>query len=510
MAVRTNGLLGRPAEALQGSRWAAAGPLGALIRIRSVGGPHGRIGPAAAAVACVTAGLLVCAGCTGSASPPSETGSATGTGSAASAGPARPGQSASGAPTLPARSLASPGCTDAAVGRAALSRVRTAMTPVPAGPFGVAVTPDGRWAFIADAGGVEVLRIDRSLAPVPVRTIPLPGSPEGETITPDGRYLLVADGSGAVVISVVRAERSMSGAVLGTLSAASAGSGNVAATPRPTRAAALMNTAIEVAVSPDGRFAIVTLEYADVAVVFNLSRALNSGFSAADDVGGIPLGESATGLAVSPDGRWLYATSEVEVPALPAAGLGTATKLSGSQAAACSGTSAGESPGTLTVVNLGRAETDPAASVVATVEAGFQPVRVITAADGTQVWVTARASDDLLCFSAARLASSPARALVAVVRVGEAPVGLSAVRGGSLIVVADSNRYGAPGATADLDVVSVADALAGRDTAVLGHVPSGSFPRDMAAPTGADGALLVTNNLSGQLEAVDVASLPGG
>ena len=77
-------------------------------------------------------------------------------------------------------------------------------------------------------------------------------------------------------------------------------------------------------------------------------------------------------------------------------------------------------------------------------------------------------------------------------------------------MVADSNRYGAPGPSADLDVVSVADALAGRGTAVLGHVPSGAFPREMAAPTGGDGALLVTNNLSGQLEVVDVASLPGG
>jgi DNA-binding beta-propeller fold protein YncE len=458
-------------------------------------GPHGRIRPAAAAAALVTAGLLVCTGCTGSASSPSS---------------AVPGRPTSAAAALPSRSLASPGCTDAAVGRAVLARVRTTMAPVPAGPFGVAVTPDGRWAFVADSGGVEVLRTEGSLAPVPVRTIPLRGSPGGETITPDGRYLLVADGSGAVVISVASAERTGSGAVLGTLSAAPAGSGDATATPRLERAAALMNTAAEVAVSPDGRFAIVTLESADEAVVFNLSRALASRFSPADDVGAIPLGAAPAGLAVSPDGRWLYATSEVGVSAPSAAGPAAATTLSSAQAAACSQTSAGEAPGTLTVISLGRAETDPAASVVATVAAGFQPVRVITSADGTQVWVTARASDDLLCFSAARLASAPARALVAVVRVGEAPVGLSAVRGGSLIVVADSNRYGVPGATADLDVVSVADALAGRGTAVLGHVPSGAFPREMAAPTGGDGALLVTNNLSGQLEVVDVASLPGG
>jgi hypothetical protein len=107
------------------------------------------------------------------------------------------------------------------------------------------------------------------------------------------------------------------------------------------------------------------------------------------------------------------------------------------------------------VINLRRAENDPAHSVAATVDAGFQPVR-----------------------------------------------------GGSLIVVADSNRFGASGAASDLDVVSVGDALAGRP-AVLGHVAAGQFPREMAVPPGGDGTLLVMNFQSDQLEAVDVASLPG-
>src|SRR6202021_2090619 len=133
--------------------------------------------------------------------------------------------------------------------------------------------------------------------------------------------------------------------------------------------------------------------------------------------------------------------------------------------------------------NLRRAETDPAHSATVTVDAGFQPVRVITSADGAQVWVTARASDDLLCFSAARLLSAPAKALVAVVRVGGAPVGLMAVGGGALIVGPASNRFGAAGAPSDLDVVSVGDALAGRP-AVLGHVVAGQFPREMAVPPG--------------------------
>ena len=229
------------------------------------------------------------------------------------------------------------------------------MRPVPGAPFGIAVTPDGRWAFTAVGGKIEVLRTGRSLAPVPVRTISVPGAALGETMTRDGRYLLAADDSGAVVISVARAEHGTSGAVLGVLA-------------RPTKSgsggSAGLSSAIEVATSPDGQFAFVTLEYSDETVVFDLSKALASGFDAADYVGHIPLGEAAVGMAVSPDGRWLYATSEIGVPAQHAVGLGASTSATTggagtSRKAACPGTEPGEAPGTLSLIDLRRAETDP-------------------------------------------------------------------------------------------------------------------------------------------------------
>jgi DNA-binding beta-propeller fold protein YncE len=372
------------------------------------------------------------------------------------------------APALSQRSLPSPACSTATAPSALLKGVRTAMVAVHGAPFGVATASVGPWAFAAVSGDVDVLRTGSSLAPTVVRKIGVPGYPAGLAVSPDGRYLLAAVGSGAVVIDVARAERGVAGAVLGTLSAPG---GNGAA-----------GSAIEVAASPDGQFAFVTLEYADKAAVFNLGEALRHGFGKSRYVGSIPLGQADVGLAVSPNGRWLYATSEA------------GARATGPNA-----------PGTLTVINLRRAETKPASSVVATVDAGCQPVRVITSAGGSEVWVTARASDDLLCFSAARLVSDPKRALVAVVRVGEAPVGLAAVRGGSLIIVADSNRFDAKGASADLEVVKVAAALSGRE-AVIGHIASGQFPREMTLLR--DGTLLVSNYLSGQLEAVDVATIP--
>ena len=179
-------------------------------------------------------------------------------------------------------------------------------------PFGVAVTPDGRYGFAAVQGGgtggsvIDVLRMATTASgqPVLVRSIPVAGQPLGETITPDGKYLLAADGNGAVVISVARAESGVSSAVLGTLAA-----------PGGTGQGALSTSAIEVATSRDGRYAFVTLEYDQRAAVFNLADAVSHGSGSADYAGSIPLGQAAVGLAVSPGGRWLYATSEVAVPA---------------------------------------------------------------------------------------------------------------------------------------------------------------------------------------------------
>ncbi|MGH3203560.1 MAG: YncE family protein [Streptosporangiaceae bacterium] len=110
------------------------------------------------------------------------------------------------------------------------------------------------------------------------------------------------------------------------------------------------------------------------------------------------------------------------------------------------------------------------------------------------------------CFSAAALWTDPGRALVAIVRVGAAPVGLMLVRNGSLVVVADSNRFGAHGANSHLRVVDAAAALAGK-SAVVGLIPAGLFPREMALEP--DGQrLLVTNFASGQLEAVSIPTIP--
>jgi len=122
------------------------------------------------------------------------------------------------------------------------------------------------------------------------------------------------------------------------------------------------------------------------------------------------------------------------------------------------------------------------------------------------VWVTARESDQLLGFSAGALRRDPSHALIAAVGVGEAPVGLAIVDGGRDVVVADSNRFDVSGAEPSLMVVNTSAALAQRP-AVVGTIPTGNFPREMALEPNHK-TLLVGDFGSEEIQAVSVVGLP--
>jgi DNA-binding beta-propeller fold protein YncE len=190
-----------------------------------------------------------------------------------------------------------------------------------------------------------------------------------------------------------------------------------------------------VAVSPDGRFAFVTLEDSGTMAVFNLQAALTSGLRHSGFVGAVRLGINPIGLTVSLDGQWLYVTAQKRDERAE--------------------------QGTLSVLSVPRAETDPAAPIVARALAGCGPGRVITTSGGATVWVTARESNALLAFSAARC-TDPGRALIARVQVGQRPIGLTALHGGDRILVAKSDMHPRKGTIASLGVVDAPAALAGR------------------------------------------------
>ena len=124
--------------------------------------------------------------------------------------------------------------------------------------------------------------------------------------------------------------------------------------------------------------------------------------------------------------------------------------------------------------------------------------------NGKHVWVTARESNMLLAFDAAKLESNSSSALIASVQVGTSPVGLQFVNHGRHIITADSNRFGYANATSGLTVIDVEVALNG--TQGFPRIPTGLFPRDMAvSPDGK--TLLVSVYGSNMTQAVNVTQL---
>jgi DNA-binding beta-propeller fold protein YncE len=350
------------------------------------------------------------------------------------------------------REVAVPGCTRVVARASLLDGARSTSAPLPGQPFGIAVDRD--YAFVTIGGfsalpQLGVLEIGHGLRIVRLIKLPVEGA-AGLTLTSDHRRLLVAAGSGLTEVDVRAAETGRGRAVVASL-----GSGGDPGSPQWS--------AIEVAVAGDGRYAFVSLEYAGRIEVFDLRRRRL--------VGSIPVRAVDVGLALSPDGRTLYATS----------GAGSYPVTPGSA-------------GRLTVIDVGRAERDAAHAVIRSVPAGCDPVRVVAAADGGDVWVSARGSNAVLEYSAAALRKTSGSALEAVVRVGAAPVGLRLFEQGRRLLVLDSDRFGSAGARSSLTVVDTSRRKA------TGRVPSGAFAREAALD--GRGGVLVTDFDAGEVQSV--------
>jgi DNA-binding beta-propeller fold protein YncE len=353
--------------------------------------------------------------------------------------------------------LALPGCTTQAARASQLSHVTSHMVSASGHPFDVAVTPG--FAFVSGAGsGLSVMNTQKSVPVGMWDSAPLDHA-QGEALTPDGHFLVVTGGSGITVFRVSDLEQRAGAAAMGSLTS-------------PGQA-----HAEDVAITPDGRFAFVTFQNSASVGVFDLRRALSSGFGSGDAVGLVPVGPQPIGIAIPPDGQHAYVASQASTPG---AGL-------------------------LSVIDVRQAEQHPgAASVIKKVPAGCKPNRIAFSAGGQNLWLTTAGSNALLGFSTARLLSDPGHALLARVPLGQSPLGLAVVSHGSRIVVADSNKGAQPGSAANLAVVSVSKALA-RKPALLGYVQSGLQPRQFAVSRG---TLLVANTKSAQVQAVRVDSLP--
>src|ERR1019366_3443861 len=330
---------------------------------------------------------------------------------------------------------------------------------VPGTPFEPVITADGCWIFVTlaagnrpDGGDIAVVRRDAGKLSV-VRTVPVKGNPTGAVLTHDGKMLIVASGA---YLAFLDASRLVSGAgdpVLGYI-----GNG-----------------------SPVG-FIYVNMDLVragkitDDAVISKL------------DVGNAPIA-----VTLSPDGRYLYTTSEISLLAW------NWPEVCRPETAVSSGRGRGRAPppyhgqGAIIVFDAALAVTAPSRAAVSRVAAGCSPVRLVLSPDGNTAYVSARNDNSLLAFDAHKLVNDTAHALLGKAEVGVAPVGVAVIDDASRIVVTNSNRFaGGAGDHQPLAVVDAAKLRAGGKQSVLGQIPAGGFPRELRVTT--DGRTLFVTN----------------
>ncbi len=322
---------------------------------------------------------------------------------------------------------------------------------LPGHPFAVVVTADDCWLFVSmgigqQRGAVAVLR-NRGGTFALDHVAALPGAGLGAALTHDGAVLVVATGDDVAALDVAALERGGADPLLGKLHDGS-GAG-----------------AVYAAISRDDQLLFVSDEHAHRLSVFNLAAARHDGFSPTALIGHIPTGRDPVGLALSPDGRWLYATSQV---APPAAGW----------PARCAPEMRRErehAPGLLLRIDVERARRDPAGAVVEAVQAGCNPVRVAVAPSGQQLWVSARDDNALLRFQTADLLATSGHATYARFPIGTSPVGVAVRPDGRQVWAALSSRFGADTAGR---LAGLADASTSAPTQQLSAAAAG-FPREV-------------------------------
>ncbi len=267
------------------------------------------------------------------------------------------------------------------------------------GPFGIAVSPDGRSVYVANAGG-SISQYDvgagGALSPKSPATVPAGGTPFGVAVSPDGRSVYVTGGFG------------------GSVSQYDVGAGG-ALTPKSPATVPAGSSPSGVAVSPDGRSVYIT--------------HFNNIFSPDDDVFQYDVGAGGTlqpkdpptvragfgpaGVAVSPDGGSVYVSNGLSDVSQYDVGPGGALqpKSPATVAAGASPQAVAVSPdgGSVYVTNYSPAS--PVGNSVsqydvgaggalqpknpATVQAGFGSIGVAVSPDGGSVYVANENSDNV-------------------------------------------------------------------------------------------------------------------
>lgn len=291
-----------------------------------------------------------------------------------------------------------------------------------------------------------------------VQSWQIDGQPLGLALTPDGSALLIADGDAYGIMALPPGAAPRKNDI--TLLHAGANAG-----------------VIEAAVTRDGDYAFFSSERREAVDLVRITHAENQKPGLVF-LRSISVDRDPVGLALSPDGRYLYVTSEA-----------------GNGAPDCGANAAG----TLSVIDVASAE-QGSARVAAATGAGCEPVRVAVSPDGKVVWVTVRAENQLTAFDAAKLLSHQRDALIGTMTVGDNPVGLAVAGLGKFVLVANSRRFDQDSTASTVTIVDPQGFVSGGNV-ITRTIRAGSFPREITESKQND-MIYVTNYNSDTIEAI--------
>lgn len=367
---------------------------------------------------------------------------------------------------------------------------------LPGRPFDVAVSADQKWIFVSimavkgEKPGIAVLQ-NKSGQIELIHTAPMGRSPEGLALTHHGDMLIAAADDYVVFFDTKRLEDGTSSPAFQWI-------------PRGEKAGCCYAN-----ITADDKTLFVSDEFKKTITVIDLEKIRTIGSDSALNLkhpeeasravlGRIPVGISPVALTFSNDGRSLFTTSEVAAP-----DWNWPRVLEDEEGRA----NTGKKPeGAVVVVNVAKAQTDPATSIIAKIPAGGSPVRLALSPDGNKAFVSARASDAVLVFSTSELIRGSKEAKPKKISVGKSPVPIIVVADGRYVLVGNSDRFGSGGnKNSTLTVLDTSRVGTEQDPKV-GTIPCGAFPRNFCLA--ADGkTLFLTNYQSQSLQVIDVSRI---